>query len=118
MNRMSEMILTMNSNFSRLLPTNHRTASTPPPTFQNHTFSTPHHHPPHSLSPIPEIITPATTPITDSYPPCFGKLTPDKLPHPTYPPKTQTFPTQMPVYTDAASVSTSHQPLQQHEHVF
>jgi hypothetical protein len=79
---MSEMILSMNANFSRLLPV----VDTPPPLAQAVPFSTPQTLPPHSLSPIPEITTPASESGSAPMPPSFGKLTPDRLPHPNFPP--------------------------------
>jgi hypothetical protein len=79
---------------------------------QGHTFTTPPPLPHHSLSPIPEVSTPAPSPVSIPLaPPQFGVLTPDKLPHPTYPPNTQTsqYQNTAPIYTNTAPLVTTQQ---------
>nr|XP_051191082.1 uncharacterized protein LOC127304433 [Lolium perenne] len=76
---------------------------------QSHLLSTPPPLSHVSLSPILEVTTPAPTPVTTlPTPPQFGALTPENLPHPTYPPKVTTFaPPTTPVYTYTAPLVTT-----------
>nr|XP_051207035.1 extensin-like [Lolium perenne] len=76
---------------------------------QSHLLSTPPPLSHVSLSPILEVTTPAPTPVTTlPTPPQFGALTPENLPHPTYPPKVTTFaPPTTPMYTYTAPLVTT-----------
>jgi hypothetical protein len=120
---MSEMMLSMNTNFSRLLAMDGRNSvETPPPQSQVAAFSTPPTLPPTSLSPILETTTPLSTPPQiQQEPPSFGKLPVSQLPHLGFPPQPQSLATakcSQPIYTDS-SLTTSQLPNTcQYEQIF
>jgi hypothetical protein len=45
-------------------------------------------------------------------PQSFRKLTPNQLPHPTFPPQSQSLPTTLPIYMESPSIVTTRQQFQ------
>jgi hypothetical protein len=87
MSKLTEMMVNMQSNFSRFAPPEHMNHSYPTHPGQNRTFVTPS-PPGHTvLSPIMEGHTPVPTPPNPKpppFPPNLGNLTPDQLPMPPH----------------------------------